>query len=84
MKYVYSLIICLLLSAQALAGPTSRIFVTNEQSDTVSVIDGDTNQVEATIEVGKRPRGIGLSPDKSELYVALGADQQDRLAPHRK
>ena len=56
------------------AAPTHRIFVSNEKSDTVSVIDSRTDQVEATIEVGHRPRGIGFAPDHSALYVALGEE----------
>ena len=34
------------------------IYVTNERSGDVSVIDGETNAVVATIPAGKRPRGI--------------------------
>ena len=44
------------------AAPPKRIFVTNEKDDTVSVIDGATNTVVATIEIGGRPRGIGIAP----------------------
>ncbi len=71
----------LTLAATLLAGasgagaePGHRVYVTNEQGNTVSVIDTRTNQVEKTIEVGKRPRGIGLAPDGSELYVAVSAE----------
>ena len=42
------------------AEPSHRAFVTNERGDSVSVIDIRTNEVEATIAVGDRPRGIGL------------------------
>ena len=54
--------------------PTYRVFVSNEKDDTISVIDTRTNTLETTITVGKRPRGIGLAPDGSELYVALSAE----------
>jgi PQQ-dependent catabolism-associated beta-propeller protein len=53
---------------------TGRIFITNEGSDTISVINGKTLEVEQTVAVGKRPRGIGLSPDGKELYVAASED----------
>ena len=56
------------------AEPTKRIFVSNERSNTISVINGDTHKIEATVEVGTRPRGIGLSPDNRELYVAISED----------
>ena len=58
----------------ALAEPTKRIFVTNENGNSVSVIDGRTNKVEATIDIGKQPRGIGIAPDGSEIYVAISEE----------
>ena len=36
------------------------------------VIDTATNQVTATIEVGKRPWNMALTPDGKQLYVANG------------
>lgn len=62
------------IAAAALAAhePTHRLFVTNEEDDTVSVIDSRTHKLVATVEVGGRPRGIGFSPDHSKVYVALG------------
>jgi PQQ-dependent catabolism-associated beta-propeller protein len=60
-----------MVSASAWADPTYRLFVTNEKSNSVTVIDSRTGEIETTLEVGERPRGIGLSPDKKTLYVAL-------------
>lgn len=48
-----------------------RIYVTNEREGSVSVIDPSTEKVIQTIPVGKRPRGIHLSPDGKFAYVAL-------------
>jgi YVTN family beta-propeller protein len=48
-----------------------RLFVTNEVSGDISVIDVAAQKVITTIPVGKRPRGIRVSPDGSTLYVAL-------------
>ena len=53
-----------------------RIFVTNEKSNNISVIDAETLNVEHTIDVGDRPRGIGLSPDSSELYIAISEENK--------
>lgn len=47
------------------------VYVTNEDSNDISVISGSTHEVLATIPVGKRPRGIKVSPDGSRVYVAL-------------
>jgi YVTN family beta-propeller protein len=47
------------------------VCVSNERSGDVTIIEGKTRQVAATIPVGKRPRGIHASPDGSTVYVAL-------------
>jgi YVTN family beta-propeller protein len=51
------------------SGP--RLFVTDEVGGAVIVIDVNSSRAIATIPVGKRPRGLVLSPDKSTIYVAL-------------
>ncbi len=48
-----------------------RIYVTNETTGDLSVIDSNTMEVTATIPLGKRPRGIHASPDGKTIYVAL-------------
>jgi len=48
-----------------------RVYISNERSNNVSVIDPATNTVLATIPVGKRPRGIHLTADNKSLFVAL-------------
>jgi YVTN family beta-propeller protein len=59
------------LCALPLAAHAGRAYVSNEDEHTVTVIDTHTNAPIATIQVGKRPRGIELSHDGSRLYVAL-------------
>jgi PQQ-dependent catabolism-associated beta-propeller protein len=68
-----------LITFSVSAAPTNRIFVTNEKGDSVSVINGTSLEVEATIEIGERPRGIGLSPDGSELYVAVSEENKIKV-----
>ncbi len=48
-----------------------RVYVTNESTGDLSVIDGSTLEVIATVPLGKRPRGIHASPDQRTIYVAL-------------
>lgn len=48
-----------------------QVYVTNERSGDVTVIDGGTFKVAATIPVGRRPRGIHVSPNGKVVYVAL-------------
>ncbi len=63
-----------LLSSEVASGATPatgwRIFVSNEKSNDVTVIDGADLKVIATIPVGKRPRGIHASPDNRTVYIA--------------
>ena len=51
--------------------PGPKLFVTNETSGDLSVIDVASQKVIATIPLGKRPRGVQVSPDGSKVYVAL-------------
>ena len=48
-----------------------HVYVTNETGGELTIINGDTNEVAGTIAVGKRPRGIRVSPDGTQLFVAL-------------
>jgi YVTN family beta-propeller protein len=69
-----------------------RLFVTNENGGDISVIDVATQKVVATIPVGKRPRGIRLSRDGSQVFVALsgspiappGVDESTLPPPDKK
>ena len=47
------------------------VYVTNEASGNLSVIDPNQSRSIATITLGKRPRGIHASPDSKTIYVAL-------------
>jgi YVTN family beta-propeller protein len=64
-----------LASAPAAAAQGPLLYVSNELSRDVSVVDAATRRVVATIPVGERPRGIQLSPDGRQVYVALSDDQ---------
>src|SRR6204780_3674408 len=48
-----------------------RIYVTNEVSGDLSIIDSGNYNVLAPVPLGKRPRGIHSSPDHKTIYVAL-------------
>ncbi len=50
---------------------SNLVFVTNELSGDLSIVDGATGRMLGTYPLGKRPRGIKLSPDGRVLYVAL-------------
>ena len=48
---------------------TNRVYVVNYRSDSVSVIDGDTNQKIIDIPVGDSPRAIGINQGENKIYV---------------
>jgi YVTN family beta-propeller protein len=53
------------------AAQAQRAYVSNEDGHSISVIDTARAETIATIPVGKRPRGLKLSPDGARLYVAV-------------
>lgn len=54
-----------------------RLYVSNWSSNTVTVVDLTSGSTR-TVEVGKNPEGMALSPDRSTLYVAVS--DEDRVA----
>jgi YVTN family beta-propeller protein len=65
--------------APGLARAAGLIYVSTEEGGEVVAIDPVKAVVVARIPVGKRPRGIKLSPDGKRLYVALSGSP--RAAP---
>ena len=57
---------CLLLPEE------TKIYVTNYQDNSISVIDCKEQKVIKTIDVGKNPAGMALWEEKKRLYVANG------------
>jgi YVTN family beta-propeller protein len=55
-----------------------RVYVTNEVSGDLTIIDGATRRAEANVPLGKRPRGIRASHDGKLLYIAMSGSP---LAP---
>jgi YVTN family beta-propeller protein len=54
------------------SGPSpERVYVTNEFSGDLSIIDPIARRVIGRVALGKRPRGIVPSPDGRLLYIAL-------------
>jgi YVTN family beta-propeller protein len=57
-------------AAPRLQGPYG-VYVTNEVSGDLTVIDPASHTAMTTLPLGKRPRGIRVSPDGTQLYIAL-------------
>src|SRR5438132_1142852 len=75
-------VLCVFIAGAIVAraeSPGYLVFVSNERSADVTVIDGATDAVITTFPVGKRPRGIHATPDGKRLFVTLSGSP--RLAP---
>jgi len=70
-QWVLGLVLLCAASTNSPAAGAYQIFISNEKSGDLTVISGDDFKVVATIPVGKRPRGIRVSPDGKTVYVAL-------------
>src|SRR2546429_3763873 len=55
------------------------VFVSNERSGDITVIDGTSDSVVGSFPVGKRPRGIHATPDGKRVFVTLSGSP--RMAP---
>ncbi len=53
---------------------TNKVYVTNQDSDDVSVIDGATDMVTGTIPVGDSPYGVAVNPLTNKILVANAWD----------
>ena len=77
---------------QKAAAPADyHIYVSNEISGDLTVIDGASQTVVANVKLGKRPRGVKVSPDGRFVYVALSGSpiappgtDEDKLPPPDK
>src|SRR5687768_13258264 len=57
----------------AISPDGSRVYVTNELSNTVSVIDTNSRAVVATITVGSGPTAVAMAPNGARLFVLNGS-----------
>jgi YVTN family beta-propeller protein len=67
----YRLPVLLVAVMLPLTVQAERVYVSNEDGESVTVLDAGSGRTVATIPVGKRPRGIKLSHDGKHLYVAV-------------
>src|SRR6266566_6176613 len=80
MRRLFVLYVLIASATIARAGsPSYLVFVSNERSGDVTVIDGATDSVVGSFPVGKRPRGIHATPDGRRVFVTLSGSP--RMAP---
>jgi len=73
----------------------SQLYVTSDNTDTVTIIDTATNRIEEVVDAsappgllagsthfrGAAPNGLALSPDERTLYVTLGGENALAVIP---
>src|ERR1039458_7677492 len=67
-----------MLPACAPGGPSYRVYISNEASGDLTVIDPAKMAALSTIPIGKRARGLHASADGKLIYIALSGSP---LAP---
>ncbi|WP_048107514.1 PKD domain-containing protein [Methanosarcina barkeri] len=60
----------------SIAGASPFAYITNSESNSVSVIDATTNKVTTTIPVGSNPTGVAINPNGTKVY-AVNARSSD-------
>ena len=55
--------------AVAVNPSTNTVYVANAFGNSVSVINGSTNTITATVSVGTHPRGVAVNPSTNTIYV---------------
>lgn len=55
---------------------SATVFVSNEKDNTITVLDAESLKVLKTVKVGRRPRGMVLTPDMKELLICAGDDHR--------
>jgi hypothetical protein len=60
--------------AVAVNETTGRAYVANHDSNNVTVIDGKSRSVAATVQAGAGPEGIAVNPATNRVYVANAGD----------
>src|SRR5437660_6747871 len=71
---VLVVLVAVLAAAPSRAKDTGLIFVSNEKTNNLIVLDPKTYQVVKDIKVSRRPRDMHFNADHSKLYVACGDD----------
>jgi len=72
--FAASLTLALAASSAASAKQTGQVFISSENDNVITVLDGKTQQQIASIAVCKRPRDMRLTRDRLRLIAVCGDD----------
>ncbi|MFT5395818.1 MAG: YVTN family beta-propeller protein, partial [Gammaproteobacteria bacterium] len=70
MSVIKAAISFLVLSWACILQAQPYAYITNQGSDSVSVIDTHSNKVIKTIKVGSKPAGVVVSNDSKRVYIS--------------
>ena len=73
-RWTFAIVFFALFLLPRFASALPSIYITNNSSDTLSVINTATNLVTATILVGNSPGGIAVTADGTRVYVSNTTD----------
>ena len=70
-RIFFTVYLAILLCMSGLTGTAfaEKALVTGEKSNTLTIVDLDTDEVVKIITVGKVPHAIGVTPDKTHAYI---------------
>src|SRR5437764_795341 len=66
--------LCAMGISSAISAHGNRLYRSNEDVGTASVLDVTNGKVEHIIKVSREPEGVGTSPDGKTFYVTCEAD----------
>lgn len=73
-----------LLTCGCAASAADKVYIANENADTVSVIDAASFKVLAPVRVGKMPHNVQLSPDGKVVWVTNNGESDPDASPNHR
>lgn len=80
------LVMAAMLSGWGVAGvcfAADKVYVANEEADTVSVLDAASFKILANIRVGGKPHNVQVSPDGTRVWVTNNGEPVGNAAAHQ-
>lgn len=81
MPIAKTLLAIALLACGGAASAADKVYIANENADTVSVLDAASFKVLTPVSVGKKPHNVQLSPDGKVVWVTNNGEPDPDAAP---
>ena len=73
-KNLFLLLLAFLIAMSFKAAYSDYIFVSNENSDSITILDEKNKKIIKSISTGGRPRDMKFSKDKTKLYIVVSEE----------